>query len=233
MKQWRVAGALAALGAVVPAPTARADDASGDRVIVMPTATTHPKGTFYASSTELVLLQVGYAASDTTQLSLTATPPLGEDHIFPLDVTLKSRFVDAPGVRVAALGSATGISGLGDGPMFVGRAGGVVQLCFDPACGASASVATNLLLAGPAMFAMNGAGVVVPVASWLSLLGEVETVLPLGREVGRFNGLALAAGARLPYRTWALDLSLAHLVSASESSSATIPWLVFTYRLLP
>lgn len=230
------APAAPATPAESPADRARAArqlDANADRVVVMPTAYTHPKGTFYASSYDIVLLQIGYAVSDTTQVSLTATPPLGPDHVFPADLSVKTRVVEEPGFRLALTGSATGISGLNEGPMFLGRAGVVAQFCFDDACRGSISAMSNLLLAGPAMFAANGAGVVVPATHWLSFLAEAETLLPLGREVGPYNGIAFGGGVRFPYRTWALDLTVVGAISGSDDTKGAAPLLVFTYRFLP
>ncbi len=199
----------------------------------MPTAYTHPKGTFYASSYDIALLQLGYAVTDTTQVSLTATPPLGPDHVFPVDLSVKTRILSERGFRMALVGSASGISGLNDGPMFVGRAGAVAQFCFDDPCRASISVASDLLLAGPAMLMTNGAGAIVPATHWLSFLFEVETLLPLGREVGPYNGIAVAPGVRFPFKNWALDLTVARIISGSDDTRTTVPWLVFTYRFLP
>src|SRR5215207_9903571 len=68
-----------------PAPATLAGpryrDAHYDRILIAPTAETNPKGSFYATSYEIVLLQFGYAVSDFTQISITGTPPLGEEGI--------------------------------------------------------------------------------------------------------------------------------------------------------
>lgn len=121
----------------------RTGEAHADHVILMPTAYTHPAGTVYFSSIDIVLLQAGYAISDDTQVTLSGTPPLGEDNVFPLDLSLKNALVNEGPVRVAAIGSITGIAGLDEGNFFLGRIGGAAQLCFDTPCKSSASVAST------------------------------------------------------------------------------------------
>src|ERR1019366_2987154 len=64
-----------------PAPSGepgdlRFRDANADRVILGSTAETHPKGTFFISDYEILLLQVGYAITDQLQVSVTGIPPL-------------------------------------------------------------------------------------------------------------------------------------------------------------
>ncbi len=215
-----------------PAHQRKLGNAHADRVIVTPTAYTHPAGTFYATSYDIALLQIGYALSDTTQISITGTPPLGTENFFPLDLSLKTRLLDNRRVRIAVIASATGAAGLEQGNMFLGRGGGVVQLCFDDACRGSFSLGSTLLLAGPVSLVASGAGAIVPVAHWLHLLLEADSLLPLGRDAGPYNGVALGAAARFPFRSWALDLGVLRGLDTT-SSTATIPVLAVTYRYVP
>jgi hypothetical protein len=216
-----------------PASTAtatplREQDAHADRVVLAPTAFVHPAGTVYASTYDAFIYQLGYALTDAAQVTVTASPPI-ENTIVPVDVSLKVAVVQKGPVRVAALGSASGIWGLDQGNFVVGRAGAVAQVCLDDACTSSASAGGSVALAGADTIALTGAGLVWRVAPWLSLLAEGDTVVPFGRDAGRANAILGWAGVRLPHRSWALDLTL----GKSTGIRPAIPLLVFTCRFLP
>jgi hypothetical protein len=235
--------ASSASSAVAPAPSPppahdaydpRVADAHADRVVILPTAYTHPAGTLYFTTYDIVLLQAGYALTDHTQISITATPPIatgnGTERVFPLDLSLKTAIVHAGLVRVALIASTTGIMGLEQGNFLLGRFGGVAQLCFEETCASSVSMGTTVVLAGPATLALTGVGIVWRFASWGAFLFEADTLVPLGRQIGQANGLAIMAGFRFPHRTWSLDLSAVRPLGVSDA--ATIPLLSFTYRFL-
>ena len=80
-------------------------DAHIDRLLLSPTAETHPKGSFYVTDYEIVFLQLGYAVTDSTQISLSATPPLGEAGVVPTDLSVKTVLLRAPHVRTCDTGS--------------------------------------------------------------------------------------------------------------------------------
>jgi hypothetical protein len=210
-----------------PGDPANVQDAHADRVVLVPTAFVHPAGTVYFSTYDIVVLQAGYAVADGSQISLTATPPI-EGTIVPVDLSLKTALAREGPVRVAATGSVSGIWGLDQGNFVIGRVGATTQLCFEPTCRSSASIAANLLLAGAAL-AMTGVGVVWRVAPWLSLLLEVDTLVPLSRDAGKVEGIAVLPGLRLPHRTWSLDVALGRATGVTPS----LPLLAFTYRFLP
>jgi uncharacterized membrane protein len=219
----------------VPAPTSafelrdrRYADAHVDRVLILPTAETHPEGTFYLSSYEIVLLQAGYALSDRTQVTLTFMPPLPKEKILPLDLSLKTVLVRAPDFRVAALGSVSGIAGLEEGTALVGRVGGVVQLCLERTCGSNVSVGTSVALAGPAIVAGNGAGVIIRATRVLSVLMEFDASIPLGTAINQLNGLAFASGIRLSGEHLGLDLAIARRIDVLDA--ITVPFIAATYR---
>jgi hypothetical protein len=215
-----------------PPRNPRVGEAHADRVMLLATPYTHPEGTFYVSSYDIALLQLGYAFTDNAQFSVTGTPPLGEDGIFLIDTSLKVAVVPDGPVRAAAIGSVSGLIGLEEGNFLLGRAGGVTQLCFDDACESSANVGVNALLAGPAMVMMTGAGVIWRVARWGSVLFEVDMLVPIGSEAGEIHGIAVVPGFRFPFRTWALDLGVARPLDVDEPAEV-IPLVVFTYRFLP
>jgi hypothetical protein len=195
----------------------------------MPTAYTHPAGTITASTYDIFLLQVGYSFTDSTQMSLTSSVPV--EGLVIADLSLKSVIARDGPVRFAAIGSATGVWGFNFGNEVLGRVGAVAELCFDDRCRSSASLAATVVLGGPDTVAMTGAGVVWRVANWLSLLGEVDTVVPFTLVAGRINGIGITPGIRLPHRVWSLDLALAKPFGTPNPE--TIPFAAFTIRFLP
>jgi hypothetical protein len=232
-------GAAAAVGAdgapASPPADIRRLDAHADRVVLLPTAETHPAGTVYLSLYEIIIPQVGVAVSDRTQITFTTTPPFGEDLAFLSDLTLKTVVVRHDRVRVAALGSVLGAFGLESDNFLLGRVGAVVQGCFDAECLSSASLGSTVVLAGPATLTANAAGMVWRVTTALSLLLEVQTLLPLGREAGGLNGIAVAPGLRLGWSRFAVDLAVELLPEAEIDGASlprAIPFLAATYRFL-
>jgi hypothetical protein len=209
-----------------PAPRPPVVDPQGDRVLLLPTATTHPKGTFYFSNYELVVFQGGYAFTDSTQLSVTAIPITNES-VAALDFSLKSSIYRGGLVRVAAIGSASGVVGKDVGVAFLGRAGGVVQVCLARQCESSLSLSANALLVGTLLM-VNGVGGIFRLSDHVSLLAELATMLPVGTQGGQFNGGLLGGGVRLHYNHWGFDFSALHALDSSDV--ATIPFFAMTWR---
>jgi hypothetical protein len=193
----------------------------------MPTAETQPAGTTTLSSSEIVLLQAGYALSDSTQLTLSATPPI--EGALPLDLTLKSTVARGDAYRLAFFGGVSGISGLPNGPFWIGRAGFVGQGCLDVNCRSSVNLGAMALLAGPATFVGTGLGAVLRVSELFALLFEVDTLVPSGRAVAEIHGVSLGSGFRWSGRRWAVD---AALFASLEGNVATVPYVVASYRFL-
>jgi hypothetical protein len=214
-----------------PRDAPRFRDAHHDRVLLLPTAETHPAGTFYVSDYEIVVAQLGYALTDHTQLTLTGAPPLGVDRIVPLDLTLKTVILREPTVSVALLGSVSGIFGIPEINGVVGRAGGAVSWC-QPAwtCRVSFTFSSNLTLLGPASVVISGVGFVFRFDERFALLAELATAVPLGPVVGRVNGAAGGAGIRFSGRRFGLDLGLIQLGKAGEPRPPLLPLLVFSWR---
>jgi hypothetical protein len=203
-------------------------------VLLLPTGETHPKGTFVASDYEILIAQVGYAVSDSTQLSLTGAPPLGADHIVPLDLTAKTTVVREPTVSVALLASASGLLGVPDVNGFVGRLGGAVTLCQPAwACRLGFTFASNVALLGPASIVFSGVGAVYRFDDRFALLAELDTAVPLGPIVGRANGVLGGAGVRFCGRSYGVDLGLFQAGKAGEHRPPLVPLLVFTWRSSP
>ena len=197
--------------------------------MLAPTAYTHPKGTTYVSDYDLAFVQVGYALTDDTQLSLTGVPPLGSERILFLDLTLKSTLYRGGLVRVAALGSTSGLAAKEIGVLAVGRVGGVVQLCLEGRCESSLSLSSNVTLAG-VMLMVNGASGILRLGRTTSLLAELDTLVPFGKDAGEINGGMGGGGVRLHWTNWGLDLTLMRVLG---SSAVTLPVLALTYRSAP
>jgi hypothetical protein len=212
-----------------PTPSERPPvaDPQGDRVILLPTATTHPQGTFYFSNYELIVFQGGYAFTDSTQVSVTAIP-IPSESVTALDFSLKSSVYRGGLVRAAAIGSASGVVGKDVGIAFLGRAGAVVQVCLAQRCESSLSLSTNAVLIGTLLM-VNGAGGIWRIGPHVSLLGELATMLPVGTAGGQFNGALLSGGVRLHYTHWGFDFSAMHLLDSSDGV-ATVPFFAMTYR---
>jgi hypothetical protein len=198
----------------------------------MPTAETSPEGSWTFTDYEIVILQVGYAVSDRTQITLTGAPPLADEAIVPLDFSVKTVVLRDPRVSLAVTGSATGIFGAEGGSGFIGRAGGVVTLC-EPAwtCRLSLSMATNLALLAQFSELLSGIGASVRLSRTISLLAEIDTALPLGPEAGEFNGIMGGSGVRFSKANWGIDLGF-FVAGKARAEVTGIPWLVGTYRLL-
>ena len=213
-----------------PPPVLTDDNPHSDRVVLMPTAYTHPRGTFFVSSYDIVLLQLGYAITDDTQITLSGVPPLGAERIALIDLTMKSVVSRGRLVRVAALGSVSGVVGKEIGLLAIGRAGGVVQLCVRQRCASSFTLSSNVALAGPVLLMVNGVGGIWRLAQGVSLLAEAVTAVPIGTQGGQFNGAALGGGFRFSSPRWGFDLTLVHPLG---TTNANIPLLAFTYRTAP
>jgi hypothetical protein len=202
------------------------EDPQADRGIIASTAYTHPKGTYYITDYDLAFLQIGYAFTDNTQISITGVPPLGAEEVAFVDVTLKSSIYRGGLVRVAGMGSASGFGSKDFGVAGIGRAGGVVQLCLERACGSSLSISTNLALMGTLVM-FNGASGIFRVGRRISLLAELDTLVPLGQAGGELNGALGGGGLRFHWRRVGFDLTL---MRSLGSTHATAPILTFTYR---
>jgi len=209
-------------------------DAHADRNVLSPTAETNPKGSFYLTSYEIVFLQVGFSPTDDTQVSVSGMPPLGEDPVVPLDLSVKTVVFRSPSLNIAALGSATGIFGSPEVNGFLGRAGFAATLCDPPGqCLRTLSLSSNIFLLGPASLVFSGAGATIRVSKTTSFLLEVDSVVPLGEAVGENHGIMGAAGVRFSGRRWGVDLALLRGGSAGSEPTPFIPFIAATYRHVP
>lgn len=217
---------------ILSAPRFR--DAHIDRLLLSPTAETHPRGSFYVTDYEVFFLQLGYAVTDSTQISLSATPPLGEAGVVPADISVKTVLFREPHVSVAAIGSATGILGFEEVNGFIGRAGAAATFCTEATeCRLSFSMSTNVTLVGPASLLFSGAGLNYRAGRIVSIIAEINSLIPLGEVIGEANGLVGGVGARLSGRAWGVDLSLLKAGKAGSNAAPLIPFVAATYRYVP
>ena len=205
------------------------EDPQADRGVVLPTAYTHPKGTFFVSNYDIVLSQLGYAFTDDTQISLTGVPPIGGDQVAVIDLTLKTTLYRGGLVRFAALGSTSGLVANGLGVVGIGRVGGVAPLGLEARCASSLSISSNITLAGVMLMA-NGANGIFHMSRSLSLLAELDTLLPLANAAAEFNGAMAGGGVRFHWTHVGLDLTLMRFLGSTHT---TLPILAFTYRSAP
>jgi hypothetical protein len=209
-------------------------DAHHDRLLFAPTAETNPQGSFYATSYYILVLQLGYSITDNTQISITGTPPLGEDGVIPSDISVKTVLLRRPRVSVAAIASASGILGVEEFSGFLGRAGGVATFCADVvACRLTFSMSSDIALAGPASVSFNGVGVSFRAGRIVSLIAELDSAIPLNERVGESNGLLGGAGVRLSGRAWGVDFGMMLAGKARAEPSGLLPFLAGTYRYVP
>jgi hypothetical protein len=135
---------------------------------------------------------------------------------------------------VAAIGSASGILGVEEFSGFLGRAGGVATFCaVAPECRLTFSMSTNVALIGPGSLLFSGAGLSFRAGRIVSIIAELDTLIPLGEVVGEANGLLGGVGVRLSGRAWGVDLALMRAGKARADLSPVLPFLAVTYRYVP
>lgn len=215
---------------------ARLLDAGSDHVILFPTADTHPKGTIYFSDYELALLQVGYALTDSIQLSVTGLPPLVEGLPYFADISGKVTFLRITRFRAAGYAGVIG-SSMDNEFVYGGRAGAVGQYCFSDSCRSSMSFGVGTLVSTrfhdtvPVHFSM---GLVARVSDVVALLLEPTFVTSLGADPT--EGLFVAGGVRFSSGNFAFDLTAGRLFGIYEGTlpfPVILPMLSITYRTTP
>jgi hypothetical protein len=227
--------------ALLPSPTsARRIDAHADRVILMPTAETHPQGSFFVSSYELVLLQLGYALTDHVQLSALILPPLFTDQPFFISPTVKVNVARGDLGNVAFLGGVDLLASAGSDTdtELLGRLGAVAQLCLSKGCRSSISVnalAWAAFTNGAGSALVTSAGGVFRITDVFALLLEPTLGVPLAGEVVDEDtpaGLALSYGIRLSGSAFAVDLTFVRpfFGGLEDELALGLPFVVATYR---
>lgn len=224
--------------------SARYSDAGSDRVLLFSTAQTHPAGTFFFSDYEIIVLQFGYAFTDSFQLTLTGVPPLIKDQPYVFDLTGKYNLYRGEVFQAAVIAAATTVSFDGEQEL-LGRLGGVAQFCLNASCRMSFSLNVGAGFAGATLDEgvvpiTTSGGLILGVTDLISVLVEPAYAFAVagGKDGGveGVEGFLLNYGVRLSGPAWALDLAFLRPVGSEDLSGALIlgiPFLSFTYRGLP
>jgi hypothetical protein len=221
-------------------------DANADRVILGSTAETHPKGTFYVSDYEILLLQFGYAFTDQLQLQLTGTPPIVQNQPYWFEAGAKFNLYRGDAFRAAITGGldvlTTGGSGSG-GPYYGGRLGAIGQICFnaDGTCRSSVSLNVGTIITSGASQVLpvyGSAGFIVNVSKIFSILAEPAMLGAVGTGATNVNAGAffvLDYGVRLSGGNFGADLTFIKPVADTvgqfnDPFILGYPFVAFTYR---
>ncbi len=217
----------------------RLTDANVDRTILFSTAETHPKGTFFFSDYELVLLQFGYAITDDLQLSVSGLPPIIKNQPYFLDLALKANFFRSDVVRLAVIGAGT-VAFLPDSDpstYFGARLNGVAQFCFDRVCRSSFSFNAGTFVNSESNLVVPitlAGGFVFHVSDLVKILAEPAYAIGVGKGVsGQPDGFLFDYGVRLSADHFGFDLAFLRPIGAGTEDFPVIlglPWVAFTYR---
>lgn len=225
-------------------------DAHVDRVLIVPTAETHPEGTLFITAYELILPSIGYAITDDLQVSAFGFTDF-EGGL--LELRVKANVLRGRALRIAlgtSLDYVTSDPDDQDDPdaendFLLGRADGMLQLCFDAPCRSSLSSA--LTVAAPAQNELIfpvafGVGLTVQGSRLVSVLLEYGAIVNAADD---FDLLPLplhlvSYGVRFTWsRHWALDVGLARSLNPQREIRTTppelfdilgLPLLALTYR---
>lgn len=221
-------------------------DAHADRVIFGSTAETHPKGTFFFSDYEILLLQFGYAVTDDLQLSLTGLPPIVKDQPYFFDFGAKLNVVRGDVFRAALTGAfdvvTAGGTGTDNGPYYGGRLGAAGQFCFEMTCGSSVSISGGTIITSgiKQVFPIYGAvGFIAKLSPLVSLLAEPQLLGALGTGSGNVDSggfFSFGYGVRLSGKHFGVDITFIKPVAVTGGGSFNDPFILgypfvaFTYR---
>jgi len=233
---------VAALAAAWPAAAQQQDvrdvDAGADRAILYSTAETHPKGTFYFSDYEIVFLQIGYAVTDSLQISLTGVPPLVKDQPYFFDLTAKVNLLRSDFFRAAFMVAGDAVVLPKDSKpssIFGLRLGAIGQICFEATCRTSLVLNVGTLLndkSNEVVPLYMAASAIVRLTDLVKIMVEPNYAVAVGGgKVEGPTGFLLNYGVRLSGRQFAFDLGFIKPFGAdSDEFILGFPLLTFTYR---
>jgi hypothetical protein len=204
---------------------ARYSDAHSDRVLLFPTGETHPSGTFFISSYDIVGLGLGYALTDRFELELTAVLP------GLVDAAAKLNVLRSDWWRLATYG-ALDVPIYAFGPP-VYRAGVTGQVCLSKLCWSSISLSAIGAAGNTDLFprhygAAGSAGAILALSRTVKFLFEPVVSWVPGDATA--TEALWSAGLRIGHERWALDLGFTYLGQGSGDSWPILPLIFFTWR---
>ncbi len=218
----------------------READANVDRVVLMSTAETQPKGRLFFSAHELVFWQLGYAFTDRVQATVTTWPVLVKDQPFFLDGALKANLLRTDTVRVAAIAGATYVSAEVEDAHDTASAGRLAlagQLCLTESCWTSVvgnlSGWIPLSHSGSTLF-LGGLGLTSKVSQHVGLLFELTSGAIYDDGLDFANGMLINYGVRFSGSAVGVDLTMLRPTGEDTGDIVMgIPFVSFTYRSDP
>ena len=227
-----------------PERSARHTSAHADRVVLVPTAETQPRGTLFLSSYEIVGAGAGYAFSDRVHASAVGVTDL--DAVW-VEINVKANLLRSRWLRIAAQTSIDYARGEDEEIPF-GRVGGTLQLCFDAPCRSSLSAAATVVAhdAPDTLLPLGvGLGVIAYLSDELSLLLEYAGLLDAAENLELIDlpVYLVSYGIRISgHASWALDLALARSLKSEDGLRTGkvgvfdllgVPLVAFTFRCEP
>jgi hypothetical protein len=241
--------AVSAAPAEEPADIARLEDPNIDRVFLMPSADTQPKGTFAFNDYELFMVGLTYGVTDNFQLSATTLAPITTSMPTYVSASAKYRFLSEGRLHLAAQGTLSyfGDGGSGDEEdhVMAGTIGALATFCVDQQCRSAVHANVTGVLPIAANTNSEDFGVIyslgatVKVAKHVKLLAEVTSAGIHDSE----DGFSAGEGALVSYGarffgggSIAGDIGFVKPLGGGEGDGDDdefllgIPFINFTYR---
>jgi hypothetical protein len=235
------------------ADIARLEDPNIDRVFLLPSADTQPRGTLSLNDYELFLFGMTYGVTDDFQISATALLPVTDDMSGFASASAKFRLLSRGRVHLALQGSLTYVGdGDDDAPPEASEgvdddeggalgvsAGALATFCLDAACrsGLHASVTGLMPVTGDSTtedyVAIYSAGATVKVAKHIKLLGEVTGVSFRDHDDSFLegDGALVSYGVRFFSHSVAGDIGFVRPLTGEEDTFLLgLPFVNFTFR---
>jgi hypothetical protein len=207
-------------------------DVNVDRLVLMPTAETQPKGRLYFSAYEVIFWQLGYAFTDRIQATVTSWPYIVEDQVFFADGTVKANLLRTDLFRLAAIGGAAYFRepDADSGTLFHGGAAG--QLCVSHRCWTSivgSVIGWKDLSDSKKAFFTTGIGITAKLNKTIGLLLELDSTLRHDGQTDLDRFGLMNYGLRFSGKKVGVDIAMIRPFPAHKFVLG-LPWIAFTYR---